>query len=109
MERIAQEMAAEPLKAVAYMRTSSATNVGADKDSERRQRAAIENYAKGAGYELVAEYYDAAVSGADPIETRPGLQRCSTASRATACASCWSRTRAASGATWWRRSLASFC
>jgi hypothetical protein len=40
MERIAQEAAAEPLKAVAYMRTSSATNVGADKDSERRQRAA---------------------------------------------------------------------
>ena len=40
MERIAQEAAAEPLKAVAYMRTSSATNVGADKDSERRQRTA---------------------------------------------------------------------
>jgi DNA invertase Pin-like site-specific DNA recombinase len=73
MERIAQEMAAEPLKAVAYMRTSSATNVGADKDSERRQRTAIKNYAKGAGYELVAEFYDAAVSGADPIETRPGF------------------------------------
>jgi hypothetical protein len=44
MERIAQEAAAAPLKAVAYMRTSSATNVGADKDSEKRQRAAIEAY-----------------------------------------------------------------
>jgi hypothetical protein len=40
MERIAQEAAGEPLKAVAYMRTSSATNVSADKDSERRQRTA---------------------------------------------------------------------
>jgi hypothetical protein len=31
------------------MRTSSATNVGRDKDSEARQRAAIEGYAKAAG------------------------------------------------------------
>ena len=30
-------------------------------------------YAKRAGYELVAEYYDAAVSGADPIQDRPGF------------------------------------
>jgi hypothetical protein len=35
MKRIAQDQA-EPTKVVAYMRTSSATNVGADKDSERR-------------------------------------------------------------------------
>jgi hypothetical protein len=40
VKRIAQDQAAEPTKAVAYMRTSSATNVGADKDSERRQRSA---------------------------------------------------------------------
>jgi DNA invertase Pin-like site-specific DNA recombinase len=60
-------------KAVAYMRTSSATNVGSDKDSERRQRAAIEGYAKQAGYEIVDWFYDPAVSGADPIETRPGF------------------------------------
>jgi hypothetical protein len=32
-------------KAVAYLRTSSRTNVGADKDSDKRQRAAIEAYA----------------------------------------------------------------
>ena len=51
--------------AVAYLRTSSATNVGADKDSDKRQRAAIEAYAKRAGFALVAEYYDKAVSGAD--------------------------------------------
>jgi DNA invertase Pin-like site-specific DNA recombinase len=73
MERIAQEAAAEPVKAVAYMRTSSATNVGADKDSEKRQRAAIEGYAKHAGLEVVGWFYDPAVSGADPIETRPGF------------------------------------
>jgi hypothetical protein len=48
MERIAQSV-----QAVAYMRTSSATNVGADKDSEKRQRAAIEGYARGAGLEVV--------------------------------------------------------
>jgi hypothetical protein len=33
------------VEAVAYMRTSSATNVGADKDSEKRQRDAIERFA----------------------------------------------------------------
>jgi len=61
------------IPAIAYLRTSSATNVGADKDSDRRQRQAIETFAKRAGYEIVAEFYDAAVSGADPIEARPGF------------------------------------
>jgi hypothetical protein len=59
--------------AVAYLRTSSAANVGADKDSDKRQRAAIQGFARRAGYEIVAEYYDAAVSGADPIEGRGGF------------------------------------
>jgi len=59
--------------AVAYLRTSSAVNVGPDKDSEKRQREAITAFAKQAGLKLVAEFYDAAVSGADPIETRPGF------------------------------------
>jgi DNA invertase Pin-like site-specific DNA recombinase len=58
---------------VAYMRTSSATNVGADKDSEKRQRAAIEAFAKRAELEIVEWFYDPAVSGADPIEARPGF------------------------------------
>jgi|SoiMetStandDraft_2_1073263.scaffolds.fasta_scaffold339425_1 hypothetical protein len=31
--------------AVAYYRTSSAGNVGADKDSEKRQREAVQSYA----------------------------------------------------------------
>jgi DNA invertase Pin-like site-specific DNA recombinase len=59
--------------AIAYLRTSSAANVGPDKDSDKRQRAAIEAFAKRAGYELVDEFYDAAVSGADPIDMRPGF------------------------------------
>src|SRR5215467_12035306 len=59
--------------AIAYLRTSSATNVGADKDSEKRQRAGIEAFAKRAGYDLVGEYYDQAVSGADALDARPGF------------------------------------
>ena len=67
---------------MAYLRTSSAANVGADKDSDKRQRAAIEAFAKRAGFTIVGEYYDAAVSGADPVDQRPGfaemLQRLAT-------------------------------
>jgi predicted site-specific integrase-resolvase len=60
-------------KAVGYVRTSSAANVGQDKDSERRQSAAIEAFAKRGGFDLVDWFNDPAVSGADPIETRPGF------------------------------------
>jgi DNA invertase Pin-like site-specific DNA recombinase len=63
--------------AVAYLRTSSAANVAdeknPDRDSDKRQRQAITAYAKRAGYEIVAELYDAAVSGADPVLDRPGF------------------------------------
>lgn len=55
------------------MRTSSATNVGEGKDSEARQRKAIDRYANSAGIVIVDWFYDAAVSGADPIEARPGF------------------------------------
>ena len=68
-------MGKEGKKAVAYLRTSSATNVGSDKDSDKRQRAAIDAYAKAAGYEIVGEFYDAAVSGADPVGDRPEFAR----------------------------------
>jgi DNA invertase Pin-like site-specific DNA recombinase len=61
------------IQAMGYVRTSSATNVGQDKDSEARQRAAIERFAKSAGYEVVAWFYDPAVKGEDPIESRPGF------------------------------------
>jgi DNA invertase Pin-like site-specific DNA recombinase len=59
--------------AVAYFRTSSATNVGDDKDSVKRQRDAVTAYAAGHGLEITAEFYDAAVSGADPVTTRKGF------------------------------------
>jgi len=45
------------------MRTSSATNVGDGKDSEARQRKAIEDYAQAVGTVIVDWFYDAAVSG----------------------------------------------
>ena len=66
-------MSKEFKKAVAYLRTSSRTNVGEDKDSDKRQRAAIEAYAKSARYEIVEEFSDPGVKGSDPIETRPGF------------------------------------
>ncbi|MBP3983761.1 recombinase family protein [Pseudoxanthomonas helianthi] len=63
------------IPAVAYLRTSSATNVGEGKDSHVRQWTAIEAFAKRAGY-VIREpaYYDAAVSGSDPIDARPGFR-----------------------------------
>jgi DNA invertase Pin-like site-specific DNA recombinase len=57
--------------AVAYFRTSSATNVNGD--SEERQRIAVSKYASQHRLDLEAEFYDAAVSGADPIDTRAGF------------------------------------
>jgi DNA invertase Pin-like site-specific DNA recombinase len=60
-------------KAFAYLRTSSAGNVGADKDSDKRQRTAIAAFAAAQGYEIAGEFYDAAVSGADPVNERPGF------------------------------------
>lgn len=65
--------APHPRLAVAYLRTSSAANVGVDKDSARRQREAVQSYATAHRLELVGEFHDAAVSGADPISVRPGF------------------------------------
>src|SRR5215469_7275794 len=59
--------------ALGYLRTSSAANLGEDKDSEQRQRVAIESFAKATGYRIVRWYRDPAVSGADPVPTRPGF------------------------------------
>jgi DNA invertase Pin-like site-specific DNA recombinase len=64
---------AKMVQAVAYLRTSSAANVGPDKDSEPRQRNAISAFAQRSGYKIVDWFYDAAVSGADPIDTRAGF------------------------------------
>jgi DNA invertase Pin-like site-specific DNA recombinase len=61
------------IKALGYSRTSSAANV--EGDSETRQRAAIERYA-GANGIMIDDadwFYDAAVSGTDPVQDRPGF------------------------------------
>jgi DNA invertase Pin-like site-specific DNA recombinase len=67
-------MSRKQIPAIAYLRTSSSTNTGPDKDSDKRQRAAIAAFAKARGYVVVDEFYDAAVSGADPIAERPGFK-----------------------------------
>ena len=64
---------AKRVEAIGYMRTSSATNVGEGKDSEKRQRTAIEGFARSAGYVIVDWFYDAAVRGADAVTERPGF------------------------------------
>jgi DNA invertase Pin-like site-specific DNA recombinase len=61
------------IKAIAYLRTSSASNVGSDKDSDKRQAAAIGAFAKARGYEVVDQFYDMAVKGSDPVTSRPGF------------------------------------
>ena len=58
---------------MAYFRTSSASNVGDKKDSLKRQRSAIDAFARRGGYRIVGEFCDAAVSGSDAIEDRPGF------------------------------------
>src|SRR5262245_23387687 len=60
--------------ALAYLRTSSATNVGEGKDSDKHQREAIEACARYAGHELVEAFHDAPVSRADPRDTRAGCR-----------------------------------
>lgn len=59
------------LKAFAYTRTSSASNVGGD--FGERQLTAIRAYAKAAKIEIVDIYSDDAVRGDNVIENRPGF------------------------------------
>ncbi len=84
-------MSAPRTPAVAYYRTSSATNVSKprpaspiaeatksvqfDKDSLPRQQEAVRGYAKANRLEIVQEFYDAAVSGADHVQSREGFSR----------------------------------
>jgi DNA invertase Pin-like site-specific DNA recombinase len=49
------------------------TNVGDDKDTLKRQRQAVMSFAKRAGYDIIAEYSDDGVKGADPVDQRPGF------------------------------------
>ena len=46
-------MSRKKMLAIAYLRTSSSTNTGPDKDSDKRQRAAIAAFAKAHGYIIV--------------------------------------------------------
>ena len=66
-------MSKKRVEAVAYLRTSWATNVGAEEGNDKRQRDAIQAFARRDGYEIVDEFYDAAVEGADPVQERPGF------------------------------------
>jgi hypothetical protein len=71
-------VARPPAPPLAYQRTTkvaSATNVGRDKDSEQRQRVAIESYAKAAGYTIVDWFYDPAAKGSDAVTRRPRSRR----------------------------------
>ena len=43
------------------------------KDSLKRQREAVLSYAKAQRIKIAQEFYDPAVSGADPIQDRPGF------------------------------------
>lgn len=63
------------MKAVAYYRTSSASGVGEDKDSEKRQRGAVTKFADNNNYEIVKEFYDAAVRGVDEVWKRPNFSK----------------------------------
>jgi hypothetical protein len=62
-----RNVAKELRPALAHLRTSSAANTGADKDSGKRQRAAIDAFARSAG--LPASSSRAQSSG----RCRPGL------------------------------------
>jgi hypothetical protein len=84
-------MVGKRIDAIAYLRPSSAANVGSDKDSDKRQRAAIASFAKAHGYRIVDEFYDATVSGADPVAERPGFKAMLDRMPAMACASFSSR------------------
>jgi hypothetical protein len=87
------------IQAAGYVRTSSAANVGADKDSEPRQRRAIERFAKSAGFVIVGWFKDPAVSGADPIESRPGFAALLNRIEGNGVRVVWSRMLAASPVT----------
>ena len=47
--------------------------MGEEKDTLKRQRAAVSTFAKSAGYHIVDEYSDDGVKGADPVDQRAGF------------------------------------
>jgi DNA invertase Pin-like site-specific DNA recombinase len=64
---------APSVKACGYVRTSSMSNIGENKDSEDRQKLAISQYAQRAGLHIAEWFHDPGVSGADALEARPGF------------------------------------
>lgn len=62
-------------QAIAYYRTSSATNVGEDKDTLPRQKAAVKKYALMENIEIVGEYYDDNVRGVVEVQDRPEFKK----------------------------------
>lgn len=68
------------MKAIGYLRVSSANQAKDGRDGFPRQRAAIRAYCAGKRLDLIEEHEDAGVSGTVPLEGREGLstalQRC---------------------------------
>ncbi len=60
-------------RCVLYIRTSSAANVGQDKDSESRQLNACLQHVKRKGYEVDGRFADPCVSGTDALFLRAGF------------------------------------
>ena len=60
-------------KVVGYMRTSTKTNVGENKDSDKRQLRTIKNFCKAQDFNLVETFYDKNISGTKPLNERPEL------------------------------------
>lgn len=60
-------------KCVVYTRTSSAANVGNDKDSESRQVRVCLAHAERCGYEVMGRFSDPCVSGTDALFIRQGF------------------------------------
>jgi DNA invertase Pin-like site-specific DNA recombinase len=57
----------------AYYRTSSAVNIGSDKDSRKRQHHSVFSYTQSKGLNVVQEFYDRGVSGTLDVLNRPSF------------------------------------
>ena len=61
---------------VLYLRTSSAANIGEEKDSEPRQRESCKRWVRRKAWQVKAEFRDPAVSGTDSLICRKGFADC---------------------------------
>lgn len=60
-------------KCVGYMRTSTKTNIGESKDSDKRQLRTIKTFCKSQKFNLVETFYDKNISGTKQLKERPEL------------------------------------